>query len=363
MRLFALLLVSLALLYFGGFYHAPAFAAAAVAVWAVAAVLLALALLARRGLRVTVRLPEGGVRRMEPFTCTVEVENRSVFPAGRFSVTLTCRTQGKTVLTQKVRGSVGGRGRTAIDLPLTARHAGLLTVEAAQLRVWDLLALHAFRKKVDARAEAVLLPPLLELPVALERAALLPAEEDGALGVLDGAPPEVREIDAYRPGDAMRDVHWKLSARQDTLLTKRYSLETRPRFCVWWELCAGEPADADAADAFWALCFALSAGLLAAEAPHDLRWYDAAEKRVERRRIEDREDLLRALTALLRREKPFGGGPLPEAVQAERFRDAAAGETVLTIDTAPCLFLDTHAVLRLNGEHYVEEIGKNRILL
>ena len=41
------------------------FAAAAVAVWAVAAVLLALALLARRGLRVTVRLPEGGVRRME----------------------------------------------------------------------------------------------------------------------------------------------------------------------------------------------------------------------------------------------------------------------------------------------------------
>ena len=63
------------------------------------------------------------------------------------------------------------------------------------------------------------------------------------------------------------------------------------------------------------------------------------------------------------RSQPFGGGPLPEAVQAERFRDAAAGETVLTIDTAPCLFLGTHAVLRLNGEHYVEEIGKNRILL
>ena len=84
---------------------------------------------------------------------------------------------------------------------------------------------------------------------------------------------------------------------------------------------------------------------------------------MERRRFDDREDLLRALTALLRLEKPFGGGPLPEAVQAERFRDAAAGETVLTIDTAPCLFLGTHAVLRLNGEHYVEEIGKNRILL
>lgn len=363
MRLLAALLFSLALLYAGGLYRVPALAVAAVSLWAAAALLAGAALCARRGFSVSVRLPEDNARRLVPFTCTVEIENRSVFPVNRFAVDLVCRMQGETVHTERVYGSIAGRGRVLLDLPLTARHAGLLTVSAERLWVWDLLALFAFRKRFGARAEAVLLPALLELPAALEHAALLPAEEDGAPGMLDGVPPEVREIDAYRPGDAMRDVHWKLSARQDTLLSKRYSLETRPCVCVWWELCAGRPADADAADAFWALCFALSAGLLAAQAPHSLCWYDARAGRTETRRIESRADVLQALTALLRRETPFSEGPVPEPARRARFLREAAGETVLTVDTAPGLYRGKYALLKLNGDDYAEKIGKNRILL
>ena len=53
------------------------------------------------------------------------------------------------------------------------------------------------------------------------------------------------------------------------------------------------------------------------------------------------------------------------AAAGRRCRPSASGMRLrakpsLTIDTAPCLFLGTHAVLRLNGEHYVEEIGKKQ---
>ncbi len=351
------------LLCLGGLYHAPALAVVAVSVWVAEAVLVVLALLARHGLHVSVRLPEGGVRRLEPFACAVEIQNRSIVPVHRFSVQLRCGVQGEPALVREVSGGVAGRGRVQISLPLTALHVGLLTVDVEQLRVWDLFTFFSFRKKTGDCAQAVLLPALLVMPVALERAALLPAEEDGAPGVLDGAPPEVREIDAYRPGDAMRDVHWKLSARQDTLLTKRYSLETRPRFCVWWELCGPPPQNPGAADAFWTLCYALSAGLLAAEAPHDLCWYDPETQRVEVHRVEDRTELMRLLAAHLRRPKPFSDHPLPDVVRQARFLRADAGETILVVDATPCLYLDEYAVLKLDGEHYVEQIEENRIQL
>ena len=80
MRLLAALLFSLALLYAGGLYRVPALAVAAVSLWAAAALLAGAALCARRGFSVSVRLPEDNARRLVPFTCTVEIENRSVFP-------------------------------------------------------------------------------------------------------------------------------------------------------------------------------------------------------------------------------------------------------------------------------------------
>ena len=53
----------------------------------------------------------------------------------------------------------------------------------------------------------------------------------------------------------------------------------------------------------------------------------------------------------------------PEPARRARFLREAAGETVLTVDTAPGLYRGKYALLKLNGDDYAEKIGKNRILL
>ena len=54
---------------------------------------------------------------------------------------------------------------------------------------------------------------------------------------------------------------------------------------------------------------------------------------------------------------------MPEPARRARFLREAAGETVLTVDTAPGLYRGKYALLKLNGDDYAEKIGKNRILL
>lgn len=363
MRLVVVLLLSGALLYLGGLYRVEAFSVAAVALWAVVPALSVMALPVRRKLYMSVSLPKSSLHRHTPFTCVVEIENRSFLSLGRFTAVVECGMQGEAVLRRRLAGSAAGRETVKIELPLTAAHCGQLTVRLHNIRVYDLLAIVSFKKKLEAEAQAVLLPELLEMPVALEWAALLPAEEDGAPGAENGPPPEVREIDAYRPGDAMRDVHWKLSARQDTWLTKRYSMETRPRFCIWWDGGGWEKAEMERTDAFWALCFALSSGLLAAEAAHNLCWYDTAAGQVRTQRVENRGELLHILTERLRTADILTPGELPESVLRARFAQEAAGETVLVLDTALRLSLGQGAIVQFHGDRYAEEIGKNQITI
>lgn len=111
-------------------------------------------------------------------------------------------------------------------LPLSARHVGQYSVALQSVTVSDLFGLFAWRKKLRSGA-AVL--TVLPRPFAIDKPRFT-LGDDGAAALSRtqedyNAPEDVR---AYRPGDAMKRVHWKLSSRKQELWVRRFETPAPP---------------------------------------------------------------------------------------------------------------------------------------
>lgn len=113
-----------------------------------------------------------------------------------------------------------------LRLPLSARHVGQYSVALNQVTVSDLFGLFSWHK-CPKNGGAVLM--VLPRPFAIDKpkfnlgddgaAALSRTQEDY------NSPEDVRP---YRPGDAMKRVHWKLSSRKQELWVRRFETPAPP---------------------------------------------------------------------------------------------------------------------------------------
>lgn len=97
-------------------------------------------------------------------------------------------------------------------------HCGRLECRTSRVRVCDCLGLFAIRRPPALSAMAVLpVAYTSEVWSSMENG----SDEGGQLRPRPGGGPgEDYDLRAYRPGDPIRSVHWKLSSKRDTLVVK-----------------------------------------------------------------------------------------------------------------------------------------------
>lgn len=115
---------------------------------------------------------------------------------------------------------VGGKGKSVLHLPVRSEKVGLVCFCCNEILLQDLMGLVQIRQKKEVIQELFVLPK--EDDTAIEAiseygSGVTEVEESKERGS-DFA--EVSEIREYVPGDRIRDIHWKLSAKQDTLMVK-----------------------------------------------------------------------------------------------------------------------------------------------
>jgi uncharacterized protein (DUF58 family) len=154
-------------------------------------------------------------------TPTVERDPpRRGFPGDRRSVELTVEGSGIARLTDTVPEALGGASTVRRSLPTTVAYEvtyerrGEHRIGPVDVVLTDVLGLVRRATTVDVVDEVLVYPPVYRMggPDAFART-LAPEPEDRQ------AFDRLRE---YVPGDSLRDVHWKSSAKRDELLVKEY---------------------------------------------------------------------------------------------------------------------------------------------
>lgn len=107
-----------------------------------------------------------------------------------------------------------------MDLPLKAQYCGLIRVSIETMEYSDPMGLIRIRIPLTASGESVVLPDT-QAETSEQRegyqAGITEAEETLSKGH-DFS--EVTDMREYRPGDRIKDIHWKLSAKKQDLMVK-----------------------------------------------------------------------------------------------------------------------------------------------
>lgn len=113
-----------------------------------------------------------------------------------------------------VRYSVYDRGVTKIAVD--TEHCGAYSYRISNIRIYDLFGFFHTTCYVDRNHEVVV-RPVPTMPHAMPQLTRIKAK---ALRKSRQAQSEIYDVRAYKPGDPVKSIHWKLSAKKDDLIVK-----------------------------------------------------------------------------------------------------------------------------------------------
>lgn len=168
-----------------------------------------------------IEVPGSDFVKKSEFLIRVRVKNDSLFPVIRCSLYL---EMGNGFFDQKkekiVTISLPAKGEEVYELPLRSEYCGDIEVTLKQIGIEDFLSLHEKRKAAGQTEHVMILPQETEMPNVEQNdyaAGLTESTESSARGSDFSEVGQVRE---YIPGDSLKDIHWKLSAKRETLMVK-----------------------------------------------------------------------------------------------------------------------------------------------
>ena len=176
----------------------------------------------------TVRVSMKGVRprvvRGERLMTILTVSHRSVLPVGALRIAL------------NVPGGTGGRQEIRVDVPpfvkrnfrnvIRCPHRGSYEVGVTKLTASDLFGLFEFSRKSGVKLLRVEVCPKSMQMLPMELRATDVGPEFRSRATEDTASPS--DVRAWRDGDELKKVHWKLSLRKRELMVRTFEESARP---------------------------------------------------------------------------------------------------------------------------------------
>lgn len=192
-----------------------------------------------RTLTVTSLLSDSTVPRGSDVQLEVVVKHHGWIPIAPLAVHLFAGPD-RPEQTVKLTGRPGAAMKLTVSFH--AAHVGVTHPGVNMVEIRDLLNLFTIvRKPRTQGGELVVLPLPFDVGELTYSAGDADAESVARASEDITSPADVR---AYQPGDAMKKIHWKLSARKQELLVRRYEAPVMPDALVLLD-CSAPPRQAN----------------------------------------------------------------------------------------------------------------------
>ena len=174
---------------------------------------------------------EETVGKKEPIVLRVKLKNASLLPASCVAVTVGWRDLlDNSTGTVESMGMAGGKRTGVLEFCIPVKYSGVYEfwIQSASVRDW--LRLWSKKLLITDKKVQVLSVPLVHqaeewIPPAQLASGGDSDQHSQKRGGDDGS--EVFEVRAYRDGDPLQRVHWKLTAKTGEMLVREFSLPKR----------------------------------------------------------------------------------------------------------------------------------------
>ena len=248
----------------------------------------------RRHLQADILTPATAAKRTA-VSCRVRIRNGAFLPVMRYG----CQVSIRNDLTEEdhtvtLTGSIGAKGESSQTILLQSSFCGRVYVQISRFTLLDYLGLLPMKALVKADARLTILPDLY--PMEADMTARPAYADDGASNRRGEDRSEVYQLREYRPGDDIRQIHWKLSSKFDELILKEASQpESRSLLVFWDKRTGGNPQQMDA---LAEVVSSAGMALLQSGVPYTLCWTDRDDLQVQD--ISEENQLLQAIPALVK---------------------------------------------------------------
>lgn len=247
----------------------------------------------RNYLEAEIRIPATADKRQKK-TGTLAVKNRTRIPVMHLYGELEVHnalTGEETILEWAL--TVPAEGQTEESFELQSEHCGYIRVRIRRMWIMDWFGILPVPMSCDASGKLSVLPDTFFSQVSLELPFYQTEEEESYAPDKKGYDlSEIYQLRDYVEGDPIRQIHWKLSGKLDSLIVRDPALPVSRSLLVLWDKNTAEasPAEMDAmAEAVASVCQALSQNGVV----YTLAWTDGSE--LHREEISGTEELLQTI--------------------------------------------------------------------
>lgn len=263
-----------------------------------------------RKLVVHLRLPKASMLKNSKVGIVVEVKNPTVF----YSTNVTL----KVVLCNEFYGEktevcfhipVHGQQKGKVCFPIEFQNCGKVRVVLEEVRILGILGIAEWRQRQKRTKEDI----FYSCPTQMDWQKKLKKQEGAGARILQKNHQEsmqkgnnfveVSDIREYIPGDRMRDIHWKLSAKKEVLMVKEHRNLSDTRQIVLLELFdVKSEQDHDTMEEVLELAVGVMRSFLAQGMGFELFWWNQKTSKICHKEVQGETDISSAMELVLEAE-------------------------------------------------------------
>lgn len=288
--------------------------------------------------------------------CRILVHNQGRLPVGSFQLRIKFGYRHEEVYGTKKLYASAKCGEDSLDFSVCPPYCGVVKLQITRLRSYDYLSL--FSHIVPLEEEMFLAvfpgPGAVSLSFSSQEGAGSLKESIAAYkGDTSG---EIRQVREYRPGDSSRYIHWKLSAREESLYLKEYEKERDLSVDLFLDLSDAWNASAEEMGCFYELTAALIRGFLEEAAKVRVLWSSGRQGQTVFEVLSEKEQC-HTLLLRLYQEEPY------EEEQKEAVIEDMGGKKRFSLDTALRWYYDGRLIYHFSGERLTGELEEKSFVL
>lgn len=263
--------------------------------------------MAKRKLRISFEAAEQSAPKGSSVPVSIIIDNDSHLPVPDCDITISYRTEyGSHCDTFRIHTPVFANNSQKLTVRLSYRHYGPLNVEITRVRIFDIL--HIIRMRIKSSGSLfstriVVFPDHIPLTNKVNDYFELGLESDVYSKVKKGDDPsEIFDIHKYNEGDKISRIHWKLSAKQDEMMVKDYSLPITKGIMIAVDLSRtfSGSSSLDKLDTVIDAVSAISLHLAETEVVHTVMWTCSGTSDYENRTVDSFESYAETVRELIR---------------------------------------------------------------